>query len=346
MTELGKIYSSEDVDVEVTSSTIELGRYFTDRGARSQLLVLVEDKEDEPFWRLMFSCISSSYASIDVWTLQKASAHSMTQYNANEIPLLATGKDALMSVKNLGKNKVVAVDQDWDGLVPGHKYAERLLKDPYVVSTLYYAIENHLCTAEAVSNYYLKITGQDLSISYVAVLDAYNGCLDPILLYLMAEDEYSLEKSIPHAFSISELRKYLKQIAPKVSPDFVQTFNEQVRNDYGRKMDAKKIDIDAWRENLRAQNLYPNDLWKIVQGHTLHDFAECWLHEQVFKELNRRMATLDPQQRSSLVDSFRSKYKSIANRVWAIFYDEPYVDFNNKDIKKIQERIKLIPSLA
>lgn len=121
-----------------TSREIELSRYFRKRTDKKDLLVLVEGDDDIPFWTFMFRNVSNRYARIDIHTLKVVEdTDTMSEKDRK-------GKNALMQITGLGPNKVIAVDMDYDGVVPGyHDYAHRLTDDKYVLHTTYYSIENH-----------------------------------------------------------------------------------------------------------------------------------------------------------------------------------------------------------
>lgn len=101
--------------VELTSKEIEDSRYFIKGAQKPELLVLVEDEEDVPFWDKMFGCVNDKYYRIHIHSLQTAPL----QANKDGNPLKGTGKENLMNVnpKTLGKSKMIAVDADYDLLI-------------------------------------------------------------------------------------------------------------------------------------------------------------------------------------------------------------------------------------
>lgn len=140
-----------DREMRLDSRVIDYERYMYPRGTQSELLVLVEDTDDIPFWGKLFSCVSSHYKSITICPLKSLPEH-MRQVNKDGIELTASGKEALMQVDGLGTSKVVAVDADYDLIIENyHKYTQRLRTDTYVIHTEYYAIENHLLNPYSLS---------------------------------------------------------------------------------------------------------------------------------------------------------------------------------------------------
>lgn len=92
-----------------TSREIGLSQYFRKWTDKKDLLVLVEGDDDIPFWTSMFRNVSNRYARIDINTLKVKDTDTMSEKERN-------GKNALMKIANLGPNKVVAVDMDYDGM--------------------------------------------------------------------------------------------------------------------------------------------------------------------------------------------------------------------------------------
>ena len=102
-----------------TSQLIELTRHFRPRVAKRDLLVLVESDDDKPFWNIFFGKVKERYARITITTLKVRVEDSDEEKEEK-------GKDALMKVGGLGPSKVIAVDRDYDTLVPGyHVYSNR-----------------------------------------------------------------------------------------------------------------------------------------------------------------------------------------------------------------------------
>ena len=170
-------HNRTDLSSALTSQTIALSA-FSSPVRKAPLLVYVEDAEDVPFWRELFQCISERYSEVNVTTLKERAASGKGEMNYNGKTLTATGKDALMQVQGLGPHKVVAVDRDFDGLIDNyHTYTNKIRDDQYVISTTYYAIENHLVSPMAINIYLRKITGEkkDYTLEYQSILTKYNN---------------------------------------------------------------------------------------------------------------------------------------------------------------------------
>lgn len=101
--------------VELTSKEIEDSRYFIKGAKKPEILILVEDEQDVPFWDKMFGCVNDKYYRIHIHSLQTAPL----QTNKDGNPLKGTGKENLMNVNpdTLGKSKMIAVDADYDLLI-------------------------------------------------------------------------------------------------------------------------------------------------------------------------------------------------------------------------------------
>lgn len=115
--------------VELTSKEIEDSQYFIKGAKKPELLVLVEDEQDVPFWGKMFGCVSDKYFRIHIHSLQTAPLQS----NKDGKRLIGTGKENLMNVNpdTLGKSKMIAVDADILHYLQGHTlydYVEKVVR--------------------------------------------------------------------------------------------------------------------------------------------------------------------------------------------------------------------------
>ena len=331
-----KILPAESIPLQLDSRTIEYGRYFTVKGALPQLLVYVEDDEDKPFWRALFQCVKDRYSSIEVHKLQDISANAKAELNAHGRLLTATGKDALMQVKNLGKNKVIAVDRDWDGCVEGSKYGERMQNDPYVITTTYYSIENHLLTDEAINNYFFRYTSICLPQSAAQVLKDFSNCIETVLPYLMVEEAVSLKQHSPHQYSISSLRSDLASL--RNGKDYAQC-KSSIESKNAERIHVLRKDISICQSRLLEMGYSVDNYWKLVQGHTLFDYIFDWLKKAVIYELKEQIQKASQNQKKTI----SSKTYKMSYKLRGMIYNSPFVSSADPSIIMIQAKITKLP---
>lgn len=323
--------------------------------AKASLLVYVEDKEDIPFWRLLFRNIESRYSQIDITTLQERAANDMAEISAKGKVLHATGKDALMQVPGLGKHKVVAVDRDMDGLVANyHVYSNRVESDPYVISTTYYSIENHLLGISAVDAYLKRMVGasQDYTSDYSRQLAKYNDVLDPILPLMLAGYVHCKVANKPCAYSVNELCNDLNSLNDKNSEPEYEVCKASLANTVAKLSANFAQEAAAVMSELRSNGKYPDGLWKVVQGHTLFDFVNGYMHRVVrpiYKsredEIKTRNAATPKRIGVEIRDLNRQMFAGYRNATRCIdnmMYDHPEIDFEDDGIVKIIRKIENI----
>lgn len=343
-----------DLSSALTSQSIALLSFSSPVG-KSPLLVYVEDAEDVPFWSELFSRIKERYSEVRVTTLKERAANNMAEVKADGDPLSATGKDALMQVPGLGANKVVAVDRDYDSLVSHyHVYSDRVQNDPYVISTTYYAIENHMAWPGAVNAYLQQILGteNDYTSDYTAQLTQYNDVLNPIIISMLANYEYCKVANMEVAFSVDFLRKKLKRLGKREDVpmyDACKTslapLNKLISTNFAR-------EYETILQKLQTCGKYPNELWKVVQGHTLFDFVKGYMYRlviSVYKDtINAIVLRNSADKRrigpeiSALKRTMYGKYKNATTCIDRIMYYNPVIDYSDDGIVKMINKIESI----
>jgi len=322
---------------------------------KAPLLVYVEDREDEPFWKELFSCIKDRYSDIHVTTLKDRAAQYAAEVDAQGNSLYAKGKDALMKVNGLGANKVVAVDRDLDGIITNyHVYSDRIKNDPYVISTTYYAIENHIVYPQAVNAYMQRMMGggHDYTADYSEQLERYNDVLNLLLPSMLAAYEHSKTTITEVEYSIDSMARDLKPLNDKESmPQYSACKASLVgRCDYLHAKYASEYDSIICR--LIESGKYPIDLWKVVQGHALFAFVQCYMHRYVKPAYevavnaikvrnadNKRRISKEIQE---LNITMFGRYRNANSCIDSMMYDNPVIDFADDGIAKIIHKIESI----
>lgn len=326
--------------------------------AKPNLLVYVEDENDEPFWSMLFSyCVASHYNQIDVKTLRQASRHCfITEVDSKGKTLCARGKSALMKIENLGRTKVVAVDRDYDGIIQNYRpYSSRLETDKWVIPTTYYAIENHLLSVAAMDSYSRQLTGKSFAGNFALILAAVNDILDPILLYLLAIESLCARHAgtMLHPYSISQLRIELDDLEYTGSQWEKECARVKtiINSAHAADFQAHEEEMMAMKSILSQKGKYPDEMWKLLQGHTLFDCVWKVLKYYVQQEYDSRWQQIfsnpDTSRRQQEIDTlkfamFGSKREDVKGAVESVMYKYPYIDYSDTGIIKIMDRIKQI----
>lgn len=271
------IHNTTPSEVLLDSRTIELNKYFGDKGALPQLLVLIEDEDDKDFWYKVFtSCVGQFYSSIDVWPLKEAAEKEQSQTDASGIVIVASGKDALMKVTGLGRSKMVAVDADYDLLIDGlHSYTNRLRSEKYIQHTIYYSIENHLLGRSEFMNL------PELTTVCAEIEDYIYGIVGEEITHLQ---EVANSHPHIHALTTDRLRSALGSLHYHPTT-FTRDIKDLMSKEFGS-MNPKALPQYQKAKTLCASHGYNvHNLWQIMQGHTLYELIEKVMS---YKMLNQR----------------------------------------------------------
>lgn len=343
-TELG-----EALDSEIIRTTMYLRAE-----AKAPLLVYVEDQMDIPFWQLMFKHIDNRYNEINITTLKEASASNINERNAKGEVLKSTGKEDLMQVQGLGAHKVIAVDRDFDGLIDNyHTYTDKVRTNPYVIHTTYYAIENHIVSPHAVNTYLQRIVGDeyDYTFDFNCLLTKFNGVLDPMLLLLLACYEHHVTHKGRLAYSIKRLSKDMTALNNKQDDATVNLCKSNFTSNRNSLLLTYHKGIEEVKSRLQVRSKYPNELWKVVQGHTLYAFVYNYMLKVVKTMYDANVSKIyseyghDGETDAKILDlqnRMFAPYGDLRRCVFYSAYDSPVVDNTDAGIIKIINQIQNI----
>lgn len=322
--------------------------------AKAPLLVYVEDPEDIPFWQLLFKHIENRYSEINVTTLKERAISGEPELDDDGQEMLATGKDILMKVIGLGANKVIAIDRDYDGLIDNyHTYTNMVRTSPYVITTTYYSMENHIISPKAVNMYLQRIIGteKDYETEFQSLLTKYNSTLDPALLLLLVCIERHLVRNEPLQYTISGLANDMSDLNNKQDDATICKCRNAIQCNRGALIAAYDSDIQRMKERLSVHAKYPDSLWKIVQGHTLYAFANNYMSQIVKNYVEVKVSELHATYGHG--DETDGKIYELKSRVYAPYatysdcayyfpYNNPEIDFADDGIVKIIRKIENI----
>ena len=263
--------------VELTSKEIEDSQYFIKGAKKPELLVLVEDEQDIPFWDKMFGCVSDKYFRIHIHSLQTAPLQS----NKGGKRLIGTGKENLMNVNpdTLGKSKMIAVDADYDLLIDDyHLYTKRLREGNFIVHTEYYAIENHLIDKNTLRtlDIWKRIGLDNVEHPWEDVLNSFGEAVCHSVKLCIASDTHRIPElkvgcSLSPKLSIDTVRSEVKKLSFNPS-----TYKEDNSN-WKTSIEATYSGLDeiCSKELTKVDaEIADADILHYLQGHTLYDYVE------------------------------------------------------------------------
>ena len=339
--------------VELTSKEIEDSRYFIKGAQKPELLVLVEDEEDVPFWDKMFGCVNDKYYRIHIHSLQTAPL----QANKDGNPLKGTGKENLMNVnaKTLGKSKMIAVDADYDLLIDDyHLYTKRLREGKFIVHTDYYAIENHLINKNTLQalDIWKRLGTDKVQRSWEDILTSFSDAVCHSVKLCIASDahrilELKAGSALSPKLSIDTLRSEVKKL-----PFDPATYADDNSN-WKTSIEATYSDIDEICSIELAEvdtNISDTDILNYIQGHTLYDYIEKVVryffridYKQAENKCKNDAPVGDGPAVGKAVFAFKASiYNGTTDCVRDSIYNGTALDMTSQDIKNVQTQITTI----
>lgn len=334
--------------VILDTDEIRLSKYFYKGKQKSDLLVLVEDKDDIPFWQRMFSCVSNKYRQIEVHSLHSAPK----QYSKDGSLLTATGKGALMKIEEstLGKNKMIAVDADYDLIINTH-YTNRLQAGKFIVHTTYYSIENHLINDKNLAN--LEVWNQIGGVvhPWKSILNEFANSVCPFVKLCISSLDYTI-----------------KEIAAGRTPSKcleINTLHQEV-NTLSFCSATFNVDDESWKKNMKLKYgsikaICPKEYAVIdktvtestalhfLQGHTLYDYISKVVKNYITEDLRSSVSKINTntsllrEEKVRQIQTLLAKVyngKPRADYVHDSIYNATALDMNDTGITSIQSQIK------
>ncbi len=343
--------------VELTSKEIEDSRYFIKGAEKPDLLVLVEDEQDVPFWRKVFGCVNYKYNRILIHSLQTASK----QANKDGNPLNGTGKENLMNVNpdTLGKSKMIAVDADYDLLIDDyHLYTKRLREGKFIVHTDYYSIENHLINKNTLQalDIWKRLGTDKVQRSWGDILTSFSDAVCHSVKLCIASDAHRIPElkagsSLSPKLSIDTLRSEVEKLSfdPVTYEDNNSNWKTLIEATYSgiAEVCSKELaEVDA--------NISDTNILNYIQGHTLCDYIEKVV--KYYFLIDYKLA-VDKRKKNASNDGGLAIKKAVSDLKEMVFngsktttsdcirnsiYNATALDMASQDIKDIQTQITTI----
>ena len=264
-------------ELKLTTKEIEDSQYFIKGAKKPELLVLVEDELDIPFWKKMFECVNDKYFRIHIHSLKTAPR----QTKKDSTPLAATGKDSLMNINpdTLGKSKIIAVDADYDLIIDDyHQYTSRLREGKYIVHTAYYAIENHLINKNTLQtlDIWKRLGSEKVQRSWEDILTSFRDAVCHSVKLCIASNSHRIpELKAENQQSQILLIRTLHSEVNKLS--FNPTTYERDNTNWKTLIEATYSEIENICSKELAEvekKISDKDVLNCIQGHTLYDYIK------------------------------------------------------------------------
>lgn len=331
-----------------TSREIELSQYFRKWTDKKDLLVLVEGDDDIPFWTSMFRNVSNRYARIDINTLKVKGTDTMSEKEKN-------GKNILMKVSNLGPNKVVAVDMDYDGIVPGyHDYSQRLTDDKYVLHTTYYSIENHKLFPNIMAMYANDVTKEEVGYDFQDLLNRFSKSVYPFLLLLIVYERRRViggsHEGNANEICIDALLQDISTLTFHIGHEAeeLEKWSMALSAKYDTLLKRYETDICVLKEELAGKDISEENCWTLLQGHSLANYflrvLERISRETIRKKEEAIRQDLTITNKQEAIETYHRSLnfarQNLSEEIRYTFIEHPHISDADPGIKDINTQIE------
>lgn len=144
-------------------------------GKKQRIVAYVESYDDIAFWRLLLEEFEDEERCFQIMLPSRTS-------------LVKGKKSAIRSCLqqcSLGKNMIACVDSDYDYLLQGKtETSTQIIRNPYILHTYAYAIENYKCYAESLHNICVQCTLNDRRvIDFDVFFKLYSQIVYPLFVW-------------------------------------------------------------------------------------------------------------------------------------------------------------------
>lgn len=253
--------SQPDKRLFPSEAFLEAAKLTRPKSALQKVYVYVEDDIDKVFWRRFLEASGTDFEfSINVYRVLGKEQR---------------GKDAMMKAVEdgtlpLSKYVLLCLDGDLDMIIDNyHTYTETFRKSPYIINTVWYAMENLKCAPRNVKEMLYMITlASDLPVDVSAKFNSISLLIQD--LFLMCLVSY---KNKDCYYPLASLRSSMKLLAFDDLGDVTIESKRQLQMEietHKKYISSHKIEIEEFRIKLSAAQTNENFLC-YIRGHDLVD---------------------------------------------------------------------------
>lgn len=281
----------------LNSEYIQRLKSFAQDRTRNYVSVYVEGEDDIAFW-----------------------AHALNQYGnqakfqftvtTNKKAVLGgrstNGKVELLKMENLGPNKIVCVDADFDLLIDDYSaYTQKIRQNIYVVHTTYYSIENILFCEEFYTSLSQRLKMADSIVVYQEQLKWISlTCLDIFLLLL----SYSKENSANRIFWFKDFANCLDEICTNDIGDYSksQSYKENWSHKYTSLFSARNVEISTIHVGLNSAGYTDEQFYMLMRGHDLYNsIIKPWFEKKINQTINEKIRVFKESHQNTEIKDYK-----------------------------------------
>lgn len=332
---------SQRLKDNLNSYYFEAANKLTSKNARRRIAAYVESYDDIFFWRSVLTSFEDDTRYFEVLL--------PTRMNR-----LDRGKKAAMMrllSESVGTDMIACVDADYDYLEQGSTaVSKEILKNPYILHTYAYAIENLQCYAPSLHNVCVAVTLNDHKIfDFEEYLKQYSLAIFPLFVWSIMYYRSPNYKDFTivdfnrivetGSFSVVNAASIIKHVRHKVGT--------KIRQLQKQNPDAKERYL-ATKEEIKQLGVSPENTYLYIQGHHLFDKVVVPMLKKVCDELRREREreiteqSVHSVQRRNELSCYNKSIESIESvlrKNIGYIQSEPFKHIL-KDVEKLLNRVQ------
>ncbi len=240
--------------------------------------VHVEGYDDVAFWRDIFDEFETETLTFEISVAPRKD--------------LAKGKKVLLDMlSETSEERIVCVDSDFDYLLSGQTtQSHQVLKSPFVFHSYAYSIENLLCYAPGLRSVCTKATKNDTPVlDFESWFEQYSRIIYPVFLWYI----YSAKLDDLTLYKLDSFKNDVRILYIDLETNGQSTL-EWVARKIARRLEflertypQYKELVAAEGERMKACDLFPENTYLFMQGHTLFENVTIPILESICSKLRR-----------------------------------------------------------
>lgn len=264
----------------LTSAYLDAATKFSPRKKRRRIVAYVESYDDVAFWRTLLSEFEDDEHYFQVMLPSQTSLS-----KGKKMVLLNT-----LNADELGRSLIACVDSDYDFLMQGATALSRQInRNPYVLQTYAYAIENYLCYAESLHEVCVQATLNDRQIvDFPEFMRRYSRIAYPLFLW----NVWFYRQHDTNTFPMYEFNACVRlqdvnlQCPYQCLDDMQRRVNKKI-SEFHTLYPQLISKIDVLGNELKELGLIPDTTYLYIQGHHIMDNVVMKLLIPVCTQLRR-----------------------------------------------------------
>lgn len=282
----------------LNSEYIQRLKSFAKDRTRDYVLVYVEGEEDIAFWTHALNQFGNQTKFQFAVTTNKKAVLGGGDTN---------GKVELLKMENLGSNKIVCVDADFDLLIDNYSaYTQEIRENAYVMHTTYYSIENILSGKEFYTSLSQCLKMVESIIVYQEQLKWISlTCIDIFLLLL----SYSKENSANRAFGFKDFADCLDEISTNDIGDYSksQLYKIKWSHKYASLFGARNTDVATIHVDLNNVGYADEQFYVLMRGHDLYNsIIKPWIEKKIKQVINEKIRMFKESHQGAEIKEYKN----------------------------------------